>query len=380
MKSRKKDYFSTDELADNAVDYIREADADKSLFIYTAFTAPHYPLHARQKTIDKYAGRYDCGWDKLREQRIKRMKKLGILPADYKAPPRDPGSIPWEQEKNKKWQAQRMQTYAAMVDEMDQAIGRIVNALKRFRDLDNTLLIFISDNGASCEGHLNNTAERLGTPWKSDMIPKTAPDGKEVIPGDFPGMPLGGAHTYGSYGLRWASVSNSPFQRHKSWVHEGGISAPCIVHWPNRIKDIGAIRGDIAHIMDFMPTFTAVSGSEYPSTFNGKKIQPMQGISLLPAIDNKAIKRDYICWEHEGNRAIRHGRWKLVSEYPGSWITFYPKMDGKWRLYDIEADRGELNDLSAKHPEKVKHLEALYETWAKRSNVIDWDKLAGKKL
>ena len=228
----------------------------------------------------------------------------------------------------------------------------------------------------SPEGHLNNTIERTGAPWNSPFIPKFTSDGRPVIAGDIPGRPLGADDTYGSYGLEWASASNTPFRRHKIWLHEGGISTPCIIHWPKRIKDGGALRNDISHIIDFMPTFLEASGAEYPAVFNGFSVTKPQGRSLLPVIDGEKDAQRVVCWEHEGNRAVRKGKWKLVSEYPGQWRAFYPAQSGKWELYDISADRGELNNLAEKYPEKVKQLSTLYQQWAEKVGAVDWEKLA----
>ena len=312
----------------------------------------------------------------MREQRFVRLKKLGLLPAHAKLPPRDEGSIPWEDDPNQKWQAHRMQVFAAMVDEMDQAIGRILRGLEKAGVDDNTLVVFLSDNGGSPEGHLNNTIERLEKPWTSSLIPKTTPDGKPVTPGDIPGLKLGGAHTYGSYGLRWSSVSNAPFRHHKAWMHEGGIAAPCIVSWPGKVGKPGSITREVGHIIDLMPTFLAAAGAEPP-----EQKTPLAGTSLIPVFDGKPLGREFLAWEHEGNRAIRMGKWKLVSEFPGTWKFFYPyEKKGAWELYDLEADPTELNDLSPKQPEKVKELEKLYENWRKKTLVVPWEKLDGKKI
>ena len=320
-----KDFFYTDAIAQKAAQYIKQASAKESpFFMYVAFTAAHYPLHARKATIDKYQGVFDDGWDAVRKRRFENMKKLGIIPADLAMQEHDPGAKQWQTETHKEWQAQRMQTYAAMVDEMDQGIGHIIKALQESGRFENTLLVFLSDNGGSPEGHLNNTVERTGDPWASPLIPKLAPDGKPVVAGDIPGLPLGGADTYGSYGLEWAGASNTPFRRHKIWVHEGGISTPFIVHWPRKIKERGALRNHVAHIIDLMPTFIKASGVKYPARFKGFDIPMPAGRSLLAAIKGKEDTERVLCWEHEGNRAVRKGKWKLVSEYSGQWENFIP--------------------------------------------------------
>lgn len=365
-----KGFFYTDEIAAHSIKFIKQNAGQKPFFLYVPFTAPHYPLHAREETINKYEGVYSKGWDQLREDRFVGLKKTGILSAATKLSPRDPASIPWEDSPHKRWQAHRMQVFAAMIDEMDQAIGQIVTTLKETKQYDNTLIVFISDNGGSNEGHLYNTIERLEKPWTSSMFPEKTLDGYPVMPGDFPNLYLGPDNTYGSYGIRWASVSNTPFRRHKSWVHEGGISTPCIMHWPAKLKQQKTSK-HISHIIDLMPTFVDAAQATYPKTFNGKTIPAMEGLSLLPLIEDKELSPRGIAWEHEGNRAYRKGKWKIVSEHPGSWKFFYPyKEEGKWELYDMENDRSELNNLATKHPEVLAELKADYDAWGKRVGVV----------
>ena len=377
IKAGGGDYFYTDAIADHASAFIKNSSTGESpFFLYVAFTAPHYPLHAREDTIARYDGVYDDGWDLLREKRFARLKKLGLLSAHAKLPSRDEGSIPWEDDPNQKWQAHRMQVFAAMVDEMDQAIGKILASLKAADADENTLVVFLSDNGGSPEGHLNNTIERLEKPWKSSLIPQTTPDGKPVTPGDFPGLKLGGAHTYGSYGLRWSSLSNTPFRRHKAWLHEGGIAAPCIVSWSGGIANPGSIVRHPGHIIDLMPTFLELAGTEHP-----KQETQLAGKSLAPVFKSEPLDRRLLAWEHEGNRAIRVGKWKLVSEFPGTWKYFYPyKKKGAWELYDLEADPTELIDLAPTHPAKVDELRKLYDNWAKETLVVPWEKLENKQI
>ena len=372
-----EDFFYTDAIAEHASQFVSQAaKKEDPFFLYVAFTAPHYPLHAREETIAKYDGVYDIGWDALREKRFERLKNLKLLPPHAKLPPRDPGSIPWEEDPNKKWQAHRMQVFAAMVDEMDQAIGRILDSLNSTGVRDDTLVVFLSDNGGSPEGHLNNTIERLEQPWTSSLIPKTTPSGKAVTPGDIPGLKLGPANTYGSYGLRWSSVSNTPFRRHKAWMHEGGIAAPCIIRWPGKIAKPGSITRETGHIIDLMPTFLDLADASSP-----KQKTTLVGKSLLAVLEGKSLDRKFLAWEHEGNRAIRMGKWKLVSEYPGTWKFFYPyAKKGEWELYDLKADPTELNDLAPTQSEKLKQLSDLYEDWARNTLVVPWENLDKKKI
>ena len=371
--SAQEGFFYTDTITDRAINFVRACD-EKPYFLYLAYTAPHYPLHAREKTIQKYKGIYDRGWDVLREERFGRLRKLGLVPETATLPPRDEGSIPWEDDPNQRWQAQRMQTYAAMVDEMDQAIGRLMDVVSNDPGKRDTLLVFLSDNGGSPEGHLHNTIERMEKPWASSLIPKSTRKGEPVVPGDIPGVYLGPESTFGSYGLRWASLSNTPFRRHKAWMHEGGICTPCIVSWTG-IQSKGRITDQIGHIIDLMPTFLHLAGVCPPN-----QETPLQGNSLLQVLNGGKLKRDFLAWEHEGNRAIRQGKWKLVSEYPGTWTYFYPyKNKGAWELYDLSADPTELNNLATQNPGKTAELAKLYETWAQQTLVVDWETLAGRK-
>jgi arylsulfatase len=254
---------------------------------------------------------------------------------------------------------------------MDQGIGRIVSELKRAGRFDNTLIFFLADNGGCAEEYGSDGAIKpdpsKDIPLKPmdknalqpDMKPKVTRDGRPVRTGY--GVMPGPADTYVAYGKPWANASNTPFRLYKHWVHEGGISTPLIAHWPECIKARGKLRHQPGHLIDIMATCVDVADAEYPSEYKGNKITPMEGKSLAPAFDNKPIQREAIYWEHEGNRAVRQGKWKLVSRHPG-----------QWELYDIEADRTELTNLAQKHPEKVEQLKALYEAWAARCGVQPW--------
>ena len=371
-----KNFFYTDAIAAHAVRFLQMAK-DRPFFLYVPFTAPHYPLHARKKTIQSYDGVYGGGWDTIRNRRHAALIKKGLISKSTELAPRDPASIKWEQEPNQKWQAHRMQVYAAMITEMDAAIGTMVDELSKTKKLQNTLIIFVSDNGASNEGHLKNTIERMKKTWKSSLIPKTTPAGKRVRPGDWPNVSLGGPETYGSYGLRWANVSNTPFRRHKSWTHEGGIATPCIIHWPQRIKNKKTINA-IGHLIDLMPTLMDVAGLK-PKNTEGWSLVPLMGERVAKEIETKFENRE-LGWEHEGNRAYRIGKWKIVSEFPGTWKTMYPyKNKGQWELYNVEADRTELNNLARSHPKKLAEMIRSYDQWAKRIGVVPWEKLEKKR-
>jgi len=368
------DFYYTNAITDNAVKFISEHKAqnkDKPLFLYVAYTAPHWPMHALDEDIARYKGRFDKGWDVLRTERHKRMIKMGIVEGKWRLTDRDPGVPPWAHAKNKKWHARRMEVYAAMVDCMDQGIGRIISALKNTGRFDNTLILFLSDNGG-CAEEYGSRGPVKPAPSKQvvlkpmsknelqfDMQPRVTRDGRPVRTGK--GLMPGPADTYIAYGRPWANASNTPFRLYKHWVHEGGIATPLIAHWPAGIKARGQLRHQPGHLIDIMATCVDVAGAKYPLEYKSHSITPLEGKSLVPAFHNKPIEREALYWEHEGNRAVRKGKWKLVSKYPGP-----------WELYDLEADRTELNNLAEKYPRKGQQLKTMYEQWAERCGVLPW--------
>ena len=355
-------FFYTDVIAEKAVEMVKKA-GEKPFFLYVPFTAPHYPIHARKETIASYGNDYEVGWDQLRRRRLAGLVEKGMIWEGTKLAPRDPSSVSWEEEEDQEWQAHRMAVYAAMVTEMDTAIGALVDGLEKQGEWEETVFVFVSDNGGSNEGHLNNTIERMKKPWVSSMIPERTLDGRPVKAGDWVGGRLGGPETYGSYGPRWANVSNTPFRRHKSWLHEGGISTPCIMVKPGGES---GVNHEVRHLVDLMPTFLDLAGVEGVDT---------EGVSLSEEVGERELG-----WEHEGNRAYRKGKWKILSEFPGTWTTMYPyEKKGAWELYDLETDRSELNDLAGEMPEKLEELVKDYEKWAKRIGVVEWSQLEGRK-
>lgn len=375
------DYYYTEAITDHACKYIEEmSEEGKPFMLYVAYTAPHYPLHARKEFIDKNKGRYSAGWDSLRVERYDRMKRLGVIPSDASLPQKDAQCYDWSQEEFPEWQQMRMEVYAAMVEQMDAGVGKIVGKLRDSNILDNTIVIFLSDNGPSNEGHLNNTVERTGRRWGDKMIPAETRDGRPVKSGDIPCMDLGADDTYGSYGPQWAHLGATPFKRYKSWMHEGGICAPMIVSWGDNIPDKGGFRDGVYAITDFMPTFLELADGKYPESNKAGKTIPIEGKSFVPALAGNVIDDSRLLfWEHEGNRAVRYGRWKLVSEYPGAWRTLRPyPNEGKWELYDIATDRTEIHDLADEKPELVKELAAKWDEWSKRAKVEDWKTIGGE--
>ncbi len=362
------EFYFTDALSDNAVSFIKQHETespDRPFFMYVAYTAAHWPMHALEKDIAKYKGKFDSGYDALRKARIERLKTFGLI---------DPTWIPsptqrsWDEVENKEWEIRCMEVYAAMIDNMDQGIGRIVAELKRQKTFDNTLIFFLQDNGGCAEEIGRQVQKKIPEsipPLKTDELPagghpKYTREGKPILHG--PGIMPGGPDTYIAYGLGWANVSNTPFREYKHWVHEGGISTPLIVHWPKGIPESrkNAFAKEPAHLVDIMATCVDLAGAQYPEEFKGETIVPMQGISLRPAFEGKTLDRkEPIFWEHEGNRAVRDGKWKLVA-----------KEDQPWELYDMAADRTEMNNLAEKFPEKVKNMAAIWDAWAARSNVL----------
>jgi arylsulfatase len=230
-----------------------------------------------------------------------------------------------------------MAVYAAQIDRMDQNIGRVLAKLKETGAEENTLVMFLSDNGG---GYLLQDSGQ-------------------------PGAVIGTKESFASYGLPWANASNTPFRLFKTWVHEGGIATPLVACWPAGIKRPNTITHQPGHVIDLMATCADLAGAPYPKTYKGREITPLEGKSLCPIFDGRTRQpHEAIYWEHEGNRAVRQGKWKLVSRHPEA-----------WELYDLEADRTELNNLVARHPEKVKEMAALYEAWARRCRVQPWDRV-----
>jgi arylsulfatase len=365
-----KEFYYTDAISDNAVKYLQEhqkESPDKPFFMYVAYTAAHWPLQAPEKDIAKYKGRFDAGYDVLRKERYENLKKIGIVDPNWQL---TPTIGDWSTQKNKEWEARCMEVYAAMIDKMDQGIGRIVNELKKENRFDNTLILFLQDNGACAEpgfhAPLKQKAPKNLKPLGPNQLqtkptpPMQTRDGRWVKSGT--DVLAGGPDSYIAYGEKWANVANTPFREYKHWVHEGGISTPLIAHWPAGIPKNrnGVLEKQTGHIIDIMATCVDISGANYPNEFHGEKIKPLEGVSLKPALEGKSLKRkNVLCWEHEANRAVRDGKWKLVA-----------MEDKPWELYDMEKDRTEMNNLASKYPEKVKELAKAWDDWAKRADVL----------
>jgi arylsulfatase len=355
-------FYSTDVFGDYSLDFLAEARKQKKPFFqYLAFNAPHFPLHATPDDIAAYAGAYAKGWDAVRDARLAKQVELGLFPKGTPLAPRSAFATRrdfYRTGENPAWDslpadrradlARRMAVFAAMVTCMDRNIGRVVDDLKAHDELDSTLVLFLSDNGACAEWD----------PFGFDVNsgPKNMLHTGDALAG------MGGPGTYHSYGSGWANAGNTPFRLYKHYCHEGGIRTPFVAHWPNGFGARGEFRDQPGHIIDVMATCVDVASAAYPA----KGVTPMEGVSLRPAFANKPLARDLLAWEHEKNRAVRVGDWKLVA-----------KAGGPWELYDLAADPVELNDLAAKQPEKVKELSAKWDAWATRCQVIPYP--GGKK-
>jgi arylsulfatase len=366
-------YYYTDAIADNAIRFLDDhyrSTPDQPFFLYLAFTAAHWPMHAPEKEVAKYQGKYAAGYGEIRRTRYEKMKKMGLIDPLWALSPQ---AGDWEKVPNKDWEARCMEVYAAMVDRMDQGIGRIVSDLERHQQLDNTLILFLQDNGGCAEAFGRNSKGDYQTrpdkpPFKpmapdelqTNMIPKQTRDGFPMIQG--PGAMPGPDGTYIAYGRGWANVSNTPFREYKHWVHEGGIATPLIAHWPTGIKRQGEWEPQAGHLIDIMATCVDVAGATYPATVNGESIKPMEGQSLNPAFQGGKIPREALYWEHEGNRAVRVGSWKLVAK--GG--------KGPWELYDLEKDRSELHDLAGQDPQRVERMSAMWQAYAERADVLPY--------
>jgi arylsulfatase len=366
-------FYYTDALADHAVRFVREhgeSHAAQPFFMYLAFTAAHWPMHAPDDEISKYRGKYDAGYDAIRKARLAKMKQLGLLDDRWDA---SPTVGEWDEVEHKEWEARCMETYAAMVTRMDAGIGRLVEELKRQNKLNDTLICFLQDNGGCAEENGRNQPKgptaRADAPtlppmtaeqFQTAITPKQSRDGFPVRQGV--GVMPGPADTYIAYGRNWANVSNTPFREYKHWVHEGGISTPLIVHWPAGFARRGEFEKTPGHLIDLMATCVDVADATYPKQLGEHAITPLEGRSLAPAFAGKPIDREAIYWEHEGNRAIRIADWKLVAKGPR----------GAWELYDLKSDRTEQHDLAASQPDRASSMADQWEAWAKRAKAIPW--------
>jgi arylsulfatase A-like enzyme len=350
------DFYYTDFISDTACRMVDDFSKEqKPFFLYVAHTAPHWPLHAREKDISKYADTYKMGWDELRRRRYQKMIELGIIKPAWQLSPRaqvvhKANVLAWEDAPDKQWEARRMAVYAAMIDAMDQGIGRLLDKLAEHKIDQNTLIFFLSDNGGC--------AENVQLSWYD--IPTKTRDWRAIAVGNDPKVNPGDDSTFMSYGPAWGNASNTPFRSFKHYTEEGGISTPLIVRWPARIKRSSQLETQVGHVIDLMPTCLAAAQTPYPAKHGERELVPLEGMNLLEAIDGKQKPRT-LYWEHEGSRAVRHGSWKLLAAH-----------EAQWQLYELESDRTELNDLAAGQPDKVRAMRAMYDAWANRVGVEPW--------
>ena len=334
-----KDYYSTNAFNNYAVEFVADQKkSDKPFFLYLAHIAPHFPLQALPEDISKYRGKYKLGFETIRKERLKKQVQLNLIDKDLVPSPIEESSLDWDRLTSSKKDSidLKMAVYAAQITCMDRGIGNIINKLKETNQFDNTLILFLSDNGG--------TAERA---YKIKGA-----NGE-----------IGTSNSWESYGLNWANVSNTPYRKYKTFMQEGGIITPLIASFPNVIKENRIDKSSIGSIRDIMPTVLDLAGIEYPKTFNGKNLRQIDGESLMPIFKNtiNATERT-LFFEHAGNRGAREGDWKLVSIYPAD----------KWELYNLKTDPTEINNLSLKYPKKVEHLDKLYNEWAQNSGVLPW--------
>jgi arylsulfatase A-like enzyme len=330
-------FYMTDAFSENAVKFVDEYGRKPNpYFLYLAYTSPHWPLHAWPEDIAKYRGKYLKGWDRLRQERHERQLGMGLVDKNWPMTQRDPKVPSWDEVSNKDEWDLRMAVYAAQIDRMDQGIGRVLDKVKQLGQEQDTLVMFICDNGGCAE---------------------------ENIGGEKPGAP-GPADSFTSYRTPWANASNTPFRLYKHWVHEGGIASPLVAHWPAAITRKNQFVTRPSHLIDMMATCMDVSGGAYPTAHKGQPVLPMEGESIMKAVNGQKQRSKPLYWEHEGNRAARDGDWKLVSRYPGD-----------WELFNLNSDRTETNNLAGKDPSRVQKMSNMYDAWARRCGVVPWAEL-----
>ncbi|MGB0599439.1 MAG: arylsulfatase [Rubripirellula sp.] len=352
-------FYATDAITDQAIELMQSAGRNQApFFLYLAYNAPHFPLQAPKEVIDAYATTYQVGWDKIRQSRLQRMLDIGIVREGAELSPRGHvtkvpernGDSPYYDQTIPAWGtidpnrradlSRRMATYAAMVQIMDANIGRVIDHLRQTNLLDNTLIVFLSDNGACAEWD----------PYGFDNNPYPK---NRLYEGDSL-QSMGGPGTFHSYGTGWANACNAPLRLYKHYNHEGGISSPLIMHWPDGMSRVGEIDRRPAHITDLTATLLDLGMATYPQRKGDQEILPLAGRSLRPIIENRPWDTRPIFFEHEGNRAVRIGPWKLV------WTNY----DQRWELYQIDTDRSELHDRAAEFPNRVREMQDLWHRWA----------------
>ncbi len=344
-------FYKTDLFTDYAVRFIDEAGGgDKPFFLYAAHSAPHWPLHAKESDVAKYRELYArIGWDRPRQQRYRRVIEEGLIDPSWPLPPRDSSVPAWDEAKHQAWEAERMAYYAAQIDCLDQNVGRLLEAIDRAGAREDTLVLFLSDNGSSHQSW-GRPLDKPGNPWRQDGTPTQVGNDPSIWPG---------VDTFVTAGPPWANVSNSPFRGYKAGCYEGGIATPLIAYWPDAIEKGNQITHQPGHIVDVMATCLDVADAEYPEQFLQRDLLPLAGKSLLPVFEGKTRdEHESLCWNVSGSRAVRMGHWKLVAAKGKS-----------WELYDLKADRTEMDNLAEKQPERVREMSNVYEKWTKRVGI-----------
>jgi len=354
------DFHLTEAFNDHAVKFVTEALAEPKagakrppFFLYLAHIAPHWPLHAREAEIAPHRKRYRrAGWDELRSRRFAEQRKAGLVGDGWKLGPVPAGVTPWRDDALADWQAERMAVYSAQVASIDAGLGRLMDVVRKAGVENDTLVVFLSDNGAAPDGGVGPTTAGFLKPGEAWRL-----DGKPIRPGSGPKLMPGPADTFAAYGLAWATLSNAPFRSTKTTAYEGGIRTPMVACWPAVIRNRGGVTGAVGHVMDFMPTLAEIAGATYPARLGDRTPLPLEGRSLLPVFRGQSpTERGPLAWRAPQNRAICEGRWKLV-ESPAT---------KRWELYDLDADGTETVNLAADHPAVVKDLADKWDGWAKR--------------
>jgi len=348
------DFYMTEAFTDHAIRFIEERNMDHPFFLYLAYTAPHWPLQALEEDIKRFEGAYEEGWTVLRQQRFQGLREKGIIgedtdltPAFFQSPMLTPAWDTLSEAARVDWQ-RRMEVYAAMMYRMDLGIGKVLKKLEKSGSLDNTLILFLSDNGAT------QASIHLATSWYADRS-----------------GPIGSAKSFDSQGPRWANANNTPFKLFKSWTTEGGIATPFIACWPKGLES-GRIVDTPGHIIDLMPTLIHLAGVDYPEKYGGQDIQAMEGIDLLPTCRGEGKDNSrMLFWEHHGHWAVRKGDYKLLFTKRAPGIP----QDGQLELFDLGEDRSESMDIKDQYPAMVDELSDAYESWAERVGVYPWDSL-----
>ncbi|PWJ34998.1 arylsulfatase [Sediminitomix flava] len=358
VKKVPEDYYHTTALSDSAVNYIEEfSKSEKPFFMYVAHTAPHWPLHALPEDIAKYENTYNGGWDEIRKARFNRMKEIGIISENVELPSPQRKIKKWENNPNKDYDAHKMAVHAAMIDRIDQGVGKMLKKLEETGELENTVILFMSDNGASSETPMFAGFDRNGQTRSGEKVIYTEHK-KDVMPGD--------ELTYAGIGQEWANVANTPLRYWKAKTFEGGICTPMIAYWEKGIrKQKGTINHSSGHVIDIMATCVELANTEYPKSYKGNVIQPLEGKSLVPIFEEgKRVGHEAIFFEHYWSAALRSGDWKLVS---------LPL--GDWELYNLKEDRNEMKNVIDLYPAIAEDLKNKWEQGAQRTMVFPRPKM-----